>query len=71
MFLVFNKEKISSYIVLLSIILILFGVAVGIRDNKVIETGANHIENDIKLENENIQNITKNNYYNSYENICN
>lgn len=39
MFLVFNKQKISSYIILLSTVLFLFGIAFGVNSKQTVETG--------------------------------
>ena len=40
MFIVFNKEKISSYIILLSTVVILFGIAFSVTAKDTIETAA-------------------------------
>ena len=40
MFIVFNKQKIGAYIVLLSTVVILFGMAFGINNSEIIETAA-------------------------------
>lgn len=41
MFMVFNKEKISSYLVLLSTIVILFGLAVFFNKEDTVQTSSN------------------------------
>lgn len=41
MFFVFNREKIGSYIVLLSIVVILFGLAVSMSPKNSVETSVN------------------------------
>lgn len=40
MFIVFNKEKINSYIILLSTVVILFGIAFSVTTKDVVETAA-------------------------------
>ena len=65
MFLVFNKEKIGSYIVLLSTVLILFGLAIGLRKDKSVETNANTFDNKI-IENT-LNNYLKNKVDNNTE----
>lgn len=59
MFLVFNKEKICSYLVSLGTVAILFVMAIAItnRNEKLIETSANSIiANNIKQNEYNIDN---------------
>ena len=46
MFLVFNKEKISAYIILLSTVVILFGLAFSITSNDTVATSSNIISKD-------------------------
>ena len=41
MFLVFDKDKINSYLILLSTVVILFGIAFGMQTKNVIETSTN------------------------------
>lgn len=45
MFMVFNKEKISSYMVLLSTVIILFGFAVFFNKDEAIQTSTNTQKN--------------------------
>lgn len=40
MFIVFNKEKINSYIILLSTVVILFGIAFSVTTRDTVETAA-------------------------------
>lgn len=40
MFIVFNKEKMKSYVILLSTVVILFGIAFGLTSQNVVETAA-------------------------------
>ena len=40
MFIVFNKEKINSYIILLSTVVILFGIAFSVTTKDAVETAA-------------------------------
>ena len=40
MFIVFNKEKISSYLILLSTVVILFGIAFNLTSSETVETAA-------------------------------
>lgn len=40
MFIVFNKEKISSYLILLSTVVILFGIAFNVTATDTVETAA-------------------------------
>ena len=40
MFIVFNKEKISSYLILLSTVVILFGIAFSVNAKNTVETAA-------------------------------
>ena len=40
MFIVFNKEKISSYLILLSTVVILFGIAFSVTAKDTVETAA-------------------------------
>jgi len=40
MFIVFNREKITSYIILLSTVIILFGIAFNVTTNTTVETAA-------------------------------
>ena len=44
MLFVFNKEKISSYLVLLSTVIILFSLAFNISEKDTIETKAKQID---------------------------
>ena len=43
MFMVFNKDKIGAYIVLLSTVIILFGIAFSMREGETTKTSANAI----------------------------
>ena len=43
MFMVFNKDKIGSYMVLLSTVIILFGIAFSMREGETTKTSANVI----------------------------
>lgn len=47
MFIVFNKEKIASYIILLSTVIILFGIGFSIAQQDTIATSTNTIQNNI------------------------
>ena len=49
MFLVFNKEKISAYIILLSTVVILFGLAFSITSNDTVATSSNIISKENKI----------------------
>lgn len=40
MFIVFNKEKMKSYVILLSTVVILFGIAFGLTSQNIVETAA-------------------------------
>ena len=45
MFIVFNREKLKSYIILLSTVLVLLFVAFGLKNDKTMETNANTLAN--------------------------
>ena len=61
MFMVFNKEKISSYLVLLSTVIILFGFAIVFNKDDTIQTSTN-IQNTSVINNINQENIKMINY---------
>lgn len=52
MFLVFNKEKIKSYFILLSTVVILFGIAFSMSNKETIQTSVNSIDSNINCINE-------------------
>ena len=60
MFLVFNKEKIYSYIIAVTTVVILFGVSIMYKDNNSVEVSTN-IVNEAVTENNEISNKMKNN----------
>ena len=68
MFFILNKEKISSYIILFSTVLILFGIASNIKGNNAIETSTyiNSISNQIDSEFINDLLAQYSNDYNNY-----
>ena len=45
MFIIFDKEKIKSYIILLGTILVLFGLAFNIKNSESIQTNGNTATN--------------------------
>ena len=45
MFLVFNRDKIKSYTILLGTILVLFGFTFSLKNDKTVETRANVANN--------------------------
>ncbi len=61
MFMVFNKEKISSYLVLLSTVIILFGFAIVFNKDDTIQTSTN-IQNTSVINNINQENLKMINY---------
>lgn len=52
MFLVFNKEKIKSYFILLSTVVILFGIAFSMSNKETIQTSVNSIDSNINCIND-------------------
>lgn len=51
MFIVFSKEKISSYTLIIAIVIMLFGVAFSMKDKNAIETSSN-VEENVQEKNE-------------------
>lgn len=61
MFLVFNKEKIYSYIIALTTVVILFGISIIYKDNENVVEVSTNIVNEIVTENNEASNKVKNN----------